>query len=515
MLMTTSPKNLKVLALALSMLLLNVLPAKNLGLAVSYHQFNTAQGKSYIEVLFALNSASLQYLKTDSVFNGGVEIMTYFYKDSALANGGKFRILSPNYSDTLQLGEPLLHLERYFLENGQYRMELHIKDINNPQEQYVVEENITVQWSKDEPQASEIQLLSSYEKNEGAKTAFTKLGLEMMPRINQGTPYLPKGESKLSFYLELYNLPEKLGMDSLFLLKHFLTDANGNTAMEGYGSFAKRKARPVVTMLSAYNIAKLPTGNYQLKVEVYSKKMEQVLEKNLFFYRRNEQSKSLEQMLTEVETNEVEMDDPNVRNFDSLYQYIKYLYPISNDAQRRFQKQLLADEDMSEMQRYFYSFWLLQNKAQPEKAWQEYHHKVKRANKSFSTRLHKGYLTDRGRIFLTYGAPYQKVQRQIEPTVPPYEIWQYDRIDSKYSVSQNNRVFVFAEYSTSTNDYQLIHSDAVGEMSNPRWRNELIKRGNGNAPSSIDATGVGAGSPYGTRTDNSIILGNPGSGNLR
>lgn len=515
MLNTLSPFSIKQLALAMSLAFITAAPAKNLGLAVSYHQFNTAQGQSYVEVLFALNSASLKYEKKDDLFSGGVEILVYFYKDSALVDGGKFRILSPNYEDTNQLGEPLMHLERYFLKNGEYRMELNIRDINNANEQYVISEKMEVQWQEKKPQASDIQLLSSFDKNKGKKTAFTKMGLEMLPRINQGTPYLPEGENKLNFYIELYNLPQQLGLDSLLLLKHYLTEANGATKIKGYGSFAKRKAQPVVTLLSSYNMAELPTGNYQLHVEVYNKKLEQVLEKTLFFYRHNEQSKSLEQMLAEVKTEEVEMRVSNMRNFDSLYQYIKYLYPISNDAQRRYQKQLLADEELSEMQRYFYSFWLLQNKAQPEKAWQEYHHKVKRANKSFTTRLRKGYLTDRGRIFLTYGEPYQKVQRQIEPTLPPYEIWQYDRIVSKYAVTQSNRIFVFAEYSTSTNDYQLIHSDAIGEMSNPRWRNELIKRGNGNAPSSIDATGVGAGSPYGSRTDNSIILGNPGSGNLR
>ena len=123
------------------------------------------------------------------------------------------------------------------------------------------------------------------------------------------------------------------------------------------------------------------------------------------------------------------------------------------------------------MQQYFYSFWLKRNSVDPEKSWMEFKHEVSKVNKAYGTLIKKGYETDRGRVYLEYGEPNTITESASDPSAYPYEIWQY------YSLhNQKNRKFVFYQPDLVTNDYELLHSDAIGELSDPSWEMKLNKR---------------------------------------
>ena len=107
----------------------------------------------------------------------------------------------------------------------------------------------------------------------------------------------------------------------------------------------------------------------------------------------------------------------------------------------------------------------------PQIEWENYYAQVKRVNNSFSAIRIKGYETDRGRVFLKYGAPDRIVQNHNEPGAYPYEIWHYYTLEK-----QRNKKFVFMTRDIATNDFQLIHSDAIGELNNSRWTSEIYSR---------------------------------------
>ena len=86
-----------------------------------------------------------------------------------------------------------------------------------------------------------------------------------------------------------------------------------------------------------------------------------------------------------------------------------------------------------------------------------------------------GFETDRGRVYLQYGAPNSIITRETSPTEYPYEIWVYDKIKI-YS----NRRFVFYNPDLVNNAYRLLHSDMVGELQNYRWQQALSKRNSPN-----------------------------------
>lgn len=76
-----------------------------------------------------------------------------------------------------------------------------------------------------------------------------------------------------------------------------------------------------------------------------------------------------------------------------------------------------------------------------------------------------GWRTDRGRIYLRYGAPDTALHRPQPRSTNPYEVWKYAR---------QQRKFVFFDL-TRFGNYALIWSDDVREPRRPNW-DELLGR---------------------------------------
>ena len=102
------------------------------------------------------------------------------------------------------------------------------------------------------------------------------------------------------------------------------------------------------------------------------------------------------------------------------------------------------------------------------------------ADYHYSTPIDHGFETDRGRVFLQYGPPNNIEGNTREPGAYPYEIWHYYKLTN----NQSNVKFVFYNPDLITNDYQLIHSDARGEIYDARWKFKIystFKDNNGNS----------------------------------
>lgn len=79
-----------------------------------------------------------------------------------------------------------------------------------------------------------------------------------------------------------------------------------------------------------------------------------------------------------------------------------------------------------------------------------------------------GWNTDRGRIFIKYGAPDEVFQRKVQQGRQPYEIWKYTRSRSLQ--------YVFMDL-TQFGNYTLIFTNDVRERSRPDWQNLLGEDG--------------------------------------
>lgn len=482
---------------------------RNLGLDISHAQYMTQTGQPYVELYFAVDGNTLNLgEKGENTYFGGIEVVVKFYQDSTFITGDKFRILSPDFTDTLLFTGIYLHQERYSLAKGKYTIKFELFDIHKKETVYNLEIPLDISLGGKEASISALTLLDHHIRSK-ENSRFSKSGYDLYPMVNSGSYYFTENVKKISYYTEIYNLNEILGQDSVYVLKQYIENRDNEKPSFKHSALKKRKAQPVQPILSGFDISDLASGNYNLVIEILDKKLETVVEKKVSFYRSNPSM--------DINAEDIMISDLagtfvfDIQNFDTLYQYISYLYPISDERAQDFQTNLLNERDTKKMQSYFHAFWNAKSPKDPEGQWLKYHKNVKIANRLYKTRLQKGYRSQMGRVFLMYGSPSQIEDRKVEPGLPPYQIWNYFSLQSPYNdVVQTNRIFIFAEFDAATNDYELIHSDAYGELNNRRWRYDLAQGVYGPG-GSIDDNGLSDGDGFGSRLNNNIIM--QGQGN--
>ena len=86
----------------------------------------------------------------------------------------------------------------------------------------------------------------------------------------------------------------------------------------------------------------------------------------------------------------------------------------------------------------------------------------------YGSSIKKGYVSDRGRVYLQYGAPDNTVRSVFSNDTYPYEIWHYYVLGN-----QRDKRFVFYNPELTGNDFFLLHSDAKGEIYTVNWQYKL------------------------------------------
>ncbi|HNW91015.1 MAG TPA: GWxTD domain-containing protein [Bacteroidales bacterium] len=452
--------------------------AKRLQAYMSYSTFLSPSDGPYIETYMIVVGNSLKYVNNEnSKYQGTIEITLIFRQDSVIKDFKKYNLLSPEVEDTNAINFNFIDQQRFLLPNGTYEVEIIIADKNDKAIPFKSYETIVVDFPADKITISGIELVESYKKTDSVNI-LTKNGLEMLPYIIY---YYPEKIGKLTFYAEIYNTDKFFGGDEKFLLSSYI-EVNENNNL--YGEFKKIKketARNVVVVLSEFDLSLLPTGNYNLVIEVRDKQNMQKAIQKLYFERDNTKV-AFENKVYEnanIEHTFVEM----YTNKDTLASYLRCLYPISSESERMFAKNQINHNDLSSMQKFFLTFWEARNAENPGKAWADYYMEVQKVNNDFSTKIRKGYETDRGRVYLEYGPPNTISKNYYEPSAYPYEIWHYYTLKN-----QKNKRFVFYNSDLSTNDFVLIHSDATGEISDYKWEQKIY--GRNNPTNDIDDSGV-------------------------
>ena len=457
-----------VLLLSIIATFANAEDIKILNSYISYAAFNVTGEKpsQYIETYITFDKSSLTYTKnTENKFNATINVTILFKQGETIKNFGKYSIDSPIENDTANIGGFFMDIQRYSLPNGTYTMEIVLEDVNNKTDKpFKVEDQIIVDF----PEGfciSSIIGLESYSKSDKVSNS-TKNGYELIPMI---MPFYPETTNKLSFYAEIYNSNKQLGSNEKYLLNTYICAFENGSKLNNYYFTKRMNTKDTEVIINNIDITNLPSGNYYLVLEARNRNND-VIGLNRYFFQRSNPNYIIDpSTLSSIDTEKV--FSGQISNIDSIRRYIKTLAPISTQVEREYSAELIKTEDLKMMQQYFFTFWASRNSIEPRKAWEDYYAQVQRVNSSFKSLNNEGYATDRGRVFLKYGAPDRIVQSYNEPGAYPYEIWHYYTLGS-----QRNKKFVFMTLDIATNDFQLIHSDAVGELSNFRWTTEIYKR---------------------------------------
>jgi len=440
--------------------------AKKLNAVFSYANFYSYGDGPFIETYLLVDGKSAEYVKNDNgLFQAKIEITMIFKQNDSVVTFSKYELSSPETDDTSQVDFNFLDLQRILVPNGSYDLELYIADMNTSNKPYFIVEKVNVEFDRNKIMISDIQLLESLKKTEKTNI-LSKAGYDIIPYIIN---YYPKTVDKLTFYAEIYNTNQVFGKDEPFIVNYYIESWEQQNILSNYNRLKREISKETHVIIGEFQLKDLPSGNYNVVVSVRDKNNELKISQKFFFYRSNP-----DLAYNENDFNNIDLASLFVTKImrpDTLRDYINCLYPISTEMERLYARNNLKKDDVSSMQKFFYNFWYSRDAVNPEKAWRDYANEVQKVNKSFGTGNRKGYETDRGRVYLQYGAPNSITKSEHEPSAYPYEIWHYYTLRN-----QNNRRFVFYSREFATNDYELIHSDALGEINDPRWQIKIHKR---------------------------------------
>ncbi len=439
----------------------------------SHCAFNTPDNKPYVETYLSVFGNSASFVKNSAgKYQGKVEVGTIFSQNGQIKASKKYILMSPELNDTLKRPN-FIDQQRFSLEAGEYEFEQMITDKNINGKTFSVKKKITIDFPSNKINISDIELLTSFIKSD-VQSAVTKNGYDLIPYMADF--YYPEDVNEILFYAEVYNTKTLLGENEKYLMNYYIEGYENKKMLSKFTAFKRETTGEVGLLLSKFNISNLPSGNFNLVVDCRNKNNELVAQKKVFFQRKNPNAKMDMADLSGVTIENTFASRINGK--DTLADFIKSLRPIASESEKDFINTQLKLADTKLMQQFFYNFWQSRAALTPEEEWTKYYQLVKAVNAKFGTFNYRGYETDRGRIFLQYGAPDKREEAPSEPNAYPYEIWLYYKLvdKSKLNPSQTNKQFVFYSRDLVTNNYQILHSDALGETHDANWEMKLHAR---------------------------------------
>ncbi len=453
-----------------------------------YSKFYTPADGPYLETYLSVVGNSVSFVKNETgKFQGTIEITMIFSKDGKVANFDKYELLSPEVDDTTTINFNFLDQQRFTLPNGIYDYEIQIRDKNSLAEPFKTNQTVEINFAEGVISISGIELLQKYSKSTET-SIITKSGYDLVPYVYT---FFPDKVNSLKFYTEIYNTQKVLGEEGKFLVNYFIESYETQRQLADFVRFKRETAKVVNIILAEFEISKLPSGNYNLVIEVRDTKNEIITNNKVFFQRSNPDVEANYSDFAGISTENSFVT--KITNRDSLMEYIRSLDPISSEIEKTYVKYQIekANAGLDVMQRYFLNFWLNRDEKNPELAWKQYLTNVELVDEQFGypgkKGGRKGYDTDMGRIYLKYGPPNTITDRPYDASGSgmtinnggsstasagsvPYQIWHYYTLNN-----QRNKKFVFANPNLAAYDYVLIHSNVPGEINNENWQSELAR----------------------------------------
>lgn len=445
------------------------------------------EDKPYVETYMSFDAWNLNFVKADNGYRATVEIIMVVKDGDSAVFAKKYNLNSPIISGKKQTNFNFLDLQRFYLKNGIYNLEMSIRDINSDQEPVKVNEKLVVYYNHKKTAMSTVQLMCNIKRTK-EENIYSRNGFDMEPYVSD---FIPEQMNTLSFYYEIYNIEKEIGFQPfttyVYIEEHETGRRVGNIQrMDGH------EHAHYVPIFSSLDISELPSGNYDLVVEVHNKFNENLMYKKVSFYRSNP-NLVMEALPSEYATTFAsQITDENALNF-----YMKALYPIASPREQTVIDNLVKRPGLVEKQAFFYNFWVGRDELDPKGKWDQYHEWLQYVEAHFAYSNMPGYKTDRGRVYLQYGPPdfirdeknFCSIknlgsgvndQIKLSGNTPqshgqihylPYQIWRYNQLPA----DDPTRCFLFWD-EFRVGNYQLLNSNARGEVRDPLWERRLSQQ---------------------------------------
>ncbi len=438
------------------------LPGNALDAEVAYVVYATPE-RTYLEVNIEIAAGSVTFRKIDSLhLQASVEVLILVRDKEAIVHYEKYLLNSPLISTP----RDLLDVKRFFVSPGTYTLEIVLQDVHDAQNNRTLTYPLRVEAIK-APYLTEPLLLRNY-RRDSSDNPFVKHGLFLEPLP---FAFYEQRATKLAFYAEIY-YGEQLGPNG-YAIRYFVEQelGNGEVQLVATGAQRKKPSRFDV-ILAAIDISKLKGGNYTLTIELRTEHNDLIVQRKITFQRSNP---FLDIDLSKAEISEEDLKQYFVADLseENLRYSLRAVSALTWGDEAEVLKNLLAGSDLYAMRLYLLRHFAQINPNDPEAAYLEYMRIAGAVDKQFYSGFRYGFETDRGRTFLRFGRPNDIIRVDDDPAAPPYEIWVYFNFPKTH---QRNVKFLFYNPSLAGEDFILLHSNARGEINNPRWEVVLYSR---------------------------------------
>ncbi len=415
-------------------------------------------GENYVEFYSRISSESLKYIQLQ---NGdkqaSVAAMFLIKKGNDIIEVDKFILASP-VNDTIT---DFWSVRKYKLDAGEYKLECTFSDVNDESSNLNQQRTFYINSDFTEASASDILLFAAASRKD-SKLPFAKNGINYEPlAYDLISPEL----EILIFNIEFYDLDKSkkefyIGMN----IYEGFTGVFGNSVLKKHKKLEKRAYLPLVENLP---IRELPSGEYHLTIELYD------YDKNKILYR--EKNFTVIQPIGDIRLSrtfdkEFENSFVQIMTHEELNYSLKAITSQVGENLGETLNTVLAENDLKTKKYFLYAFWSQVSVDNPGKAHDSYMEVARAIDQKFRNNVGFGFETDRGYVFMKYGRPNDLIEVPDEPSAPPYEIWIYNDFPH---TNQTNVKFLFYNPSLSGENFQLLHSTATNELSNPQWEQVL------------------------------------------
>ncbi len=438
-----------------------VFSQSHLNFDFDFARFRYDSTSSYIEIYYNISQSTLKhFVKNDSVFvSAMLNIKIYDSTNAKNAVDNIYQVVNSfPASDTIQ-NQNLIGKTSYLLNRGKYSLSISVTDTYNADNKKSISDNfIILPYYSNNFMISDIELANNI-KQEGAdkESYFYKNSYEVIPN-----PVSVYGENNplLFYYAELYNLVNEQYNNKL-ILERLIVD--------GYGKIVNKKVKEIksksesMVEVGHLNLMKLPSGNYNLILNLIDTSKNIGITSNKKFYLFNKNViDTIKYVQKDVDLLTSEFGAMEIDEINVMYEMCKYI--ASNQEKDQFK----TLDSLSAKRDFFFRFWKKRD-AIPETPENEfkndYYKRVEYANSHFTEFQKNGALTDRGRVYLTYGEPDEIENKPNEVDTKPYQIWYYNSIEGGVE-------FVFADLS-GYSQFEMIHSTKRGELKDTNYLNRI------------------------------------------
>ncbi|MFC2114028.1 GWxTD domain-containing protein [Bacteroidota bacterium] len=440
-------------------------PLLSKGIVVFVNQgvFKYQDDKSFTELFLKIPVGSIHLQKNENDrYLASVNIELSYSKKDSVYYTGVYNIVSPEFSDTTNLNFALTDIIRVILPYGIYKMDLLVTDNHQSENKTIFSSIVNTQFRNSLISFSDILFADTVYSSQ-VKTVFTRNNYNILPNVFNS---YSSRQKKLFFYAEFYNADKFISTETFFVKYFLLKDS---IKLKDYQHTVKLKVYSTNYVIGNFDISDLPIGNYELLVEVYNTKNLKLASRSSFFSKQQNSNVVVEAPVADSKVLLAQL----IKSYskEQLLDYIEYIRFLSDEHELNEAELLKRKSDAEELSEYFYQFWLKQDSENPAKSWLTYLARIEECNRLFTTQLRKGYLTDRGRVFMDYGPPNNVVESENGMLTYPFQIWHYYRLPD----FQQNKKFVFFNKTGAMDEYELIHSNASGEVQNTNWKDMIRK----------------------------------------